>query len=73
MCKSLYRSDLIDSARADVLQALDEWARASGLPNLPHMREGAIDADLPALFACIDAQVDRVIARSGLLLVDRAP
>lgn len=62
------RKDLCEQAHAYVLEALDEWARESGLPNLNGM--GAVDGDLPALFADINRQVDRVIARSGLLIPD---
>ena len=70
---ALDRQTLIHYARNAVLHALDDWARESGLPGLPHLKEGAIDADLPHIFPAIDAQVDRVIARSSLLLPDVAP
>ena len=70
---ALNRNDLIISARKAMLHAWDEWARDSGLPNLPRMREGAIDADLGAIFPSIDAQVDRLIARSNAPIPDHAP
>ena len=70
MPRSLNRIRLRDSARDAVLAALDTWAKESGLP-LPKDQEGATDADLPALFAAIDAQVDRVIDRSGMLVPDK--
>lgn len=64
----LTREWLIEDARDAVLSALDEFARASGLSNLPHGREGATDGDLPALFAVIDAHVDRLIERDGAVM-----
>jgi hypothetical protein len=55
---------LIEDARDAVLQALDAFAKASGLM-LPAGQEGAVDGDLPVLFQAIDAHVDRLIERSG--------
>lgn len=63
----LCRTWLRDDARDAVLKALDEWAKASGLPTV---RQGATDADLPELFRALDAQVDRVIERSGAIMPD---
>jgi len=62
----LTREWLIEDARASVLAALDSFAADSGLPSLLH--GGATDADLPGLFIGIDAHVDRLIARSGVIM-----
>jgi hypothetical protein len=62
------RYTLIHEARESVLLALDTWARASGLPNLPQGQPGATDADLTRLFKAIDAQVDTIIERSGVAI-----
>lgn len=66
---SLSREAFCEAARAAVLKALDTWAKETGMP-LPAGQEGATDADLPALFAAIDAQVDRLIARASVVLLD---
>ena len=52
-----------------VTKALDVFAKESGL-RLPKGQEGATDGDLPALFAGIDAHVDRLIERSGMMMPD---
>ena len=64
----LTREWLIEDARDAVLTALNCFASNSGLPKLLH--GGATDGDLPQLFNGIDAQVDRLIARSGVIIPD---
>ena len=66
------RETLIDNARQAVLTALDEWADENDIPGRKG-RRGWTDADLPALFNGIDAHIDRVIARNGLVIPDHAP
>ena len=66
----LNRQTLIEDARKAVLDALDAFAAASGMPN---QTNGATDADLPELFRGIDAQVDRWIVRTGHLIPDQVP
>jgi len=62
------RYTLVNEARETVLLALDAWAEASGLPNLPKGQKGATDADLTRLFKAIDAQVDTIIERAGVAI-----
>lgn len=61
------REDLIEAARLKILTALDEFAQED-MPDLISI--GALDRDLPELFKAVDAQVDRLIERSGFLMPD---
>ena len=62
----LCREWLVQDARNAVLDALDAWAQASGLPIAGRVVQGATDRDLRHLFPAIDAQVERVINRTGV-------
>lgn len=64
--ESLHTDALILAARNAVLDTLDAFACDSGMKNLPLGQEGAIDADLPALFKCIDEQVHRLVQRNKI-------
>lgn len=60
----LKRDDVIEAFRTGLLAALDDIAAdAFGLVGVHHA--GATDADLPELFAAIDAHADRLAARYG--------
>lgn len=58
--KTISAEQFRDGARDVVLQALDDYMR--GLTDYDKAM-GSRDADLPALFAGLDAHMDRVAAR----------
>lgn len=67
--RQMNRDYVRDVFREAVLKGLDLATRQTFDP--PQTNAGATDADLPRLFKAIDAQVDRLADRFGVILTDR--
>lgn len=68
---TLDREMIVEPFRQKVLAALDAAANETfGQLGLVHRNDsGATDADLPRLFKALDAQIDVLAARYGVVLV----
>lgn len=68
---SLDRETIVEPFRQKVLEALDAAANETfGQLGLVHRNDsGATDADLPRLFKALDAHVDVLAERYGVVLV----